>query len=180
VATVTAGSAVAISVAVAIADARDRLPAWPCRADALATVLRASLMAFWLRPLPDAPPWPNDRQWAAPESCRQLGPGVDRSPSGRRLPVGTRKPAPRLSTTGSTTSASSTATGRRRDRLLVPDCDRELNSHRARSDAPRTASSASDRGAREGPRKALAIDRKAFRPDLSVALALAKAGFIAL
>jgi hypothetical protein len=137
-----------------------------------------------------------------PRPCRSLAlraVGSCRASEGRRrlstarpaslpLAVGARPPQPAPTASASSTTspplAGSTANRaaasfRGETRLLVPDCDRGLNSHRVSLRRPPDGfSSASDRGVGNGPRKALAIDRKNFRPDLSVAPALAKAGLL--
>jgi hypothetical protein len=92
-------------------------------------------LAEGFRPRP-APPCPPDGGMTAFGPRLSLAPGLIR---GRPLALqaagssrGPRKPAPRVSTTDSI--ASSTGPGgslfSRRDRLLVSDCDRGLNSHR--------------------------------------------------
>jgi hypothetical protein len=72
---------------------------------------------------------------AAGSSRASEGVGGSRplTPSGQRLPAGPRKPAPRLSTTGCDRQLDrdrAAASFREGETLLVPDCDRGLNSHR--------------------------------------------------
>jgi hypothetical protein len=138
--------------------------------------------------------WRNDRLWAAPESCPRLDQRSTARPPGGGLQPGFRRRR-RLSTAHPLRAAASSRASeaspaalnhglrsparprpggglfpRRRD----PACPRLRSGAKLTPGLaptlPGTASSASDRGAGNGPRKALAIDRKDFRPDLSVAL----------
>ena len=114
--------------------------------------------------------WRNDRPGPAPESCPRHDPGSTAPPPGGGFQPGLgsqprdSRPRARPPARPRAPIASSTATGGglfpRRDRLLVPDCDRGLNSYRV---SLRRPPAAADRGAGSGIAARLAISRGTSR-----------------
>ena len=130
----------------------------------LATVPQKAADGF--RP-PRAPPCPPDGGMTALDPRLSLAPpGSTALAPRRRLPARSLKAGPRLSTTGSTANSTAGSDRQldrdrrrplpRRNRLLVPDRDRGLNSYRV---SLRRPPAAADRGAGSGIAARLAISR---------------------